>query len=144
MTSAAPTLTDLPSRMKFEPGDRVIVRVPAEVSVEQVRGIDQIVKKWAGEDVRVLTVNPLTCILTRKRDGNEEILVGPPDTPGWKAPASKNAWNLSCSKIEIRPGDVIRMSIGKVVDEKTRLRLRDYLKEWAGDVEIIVDMGINP
>ncbi len=45
------------SRLKFEPGDRIIVRVHHRIDRDQERKLRRTVEKWAGTDVEVLIVN---------------------------------------------------------------------------------------
>jgi hypothetical protein len=53
-----PGLADVQcSRLKFEPGDRVLVRTYHNLSKEQKRKWQRIVQKWAGVDVEVLVIN---------------------------------------------------------------------------------------
>ena len=45
------------SRLVFEPGDRIIVRVCTDLDRDQNRKLLQSVQKWAGTDVEVLLVD---------------------------------------------------------------------------------------
>ena len=44
-------------RLKFEPGDRVIVRVFEKISDDQRKKLRRTVEKWAGVDIEVLIVD---------------------------------------------------------------------------------------
>ena len=55
---AKPKLAEVQcSRLKFEPGDRVLVRVYRQIDNEQRKRLERIVEKWAGCAVRVLVIN---------------------------------------------------------------------------------------
>lgn len=60
LTHPAPRLADVQcSRLKFEPGDRVVVRVYRAISKEQEARLRRMVEKWAGDCVEVLVINGL-------------------------------------------------------------------------------------
>jgi hypothetical protein len=44
-------------RLRFEPGDRIIVRVYSDLDRDQKRKLLKSVQKWAGSDVEVLLVD---------------------------------------------------------------------------------------
>ena len=53
-----PKLADVQcQRLKFEPGDRVIVRVHAELDRDQKSKLRKTVQRWAGSDTEVLLVD---------------------------------------------------------------------------------------
>lgn len=45
------------SHLRFEPGDRIIVRVCSDLDRDQKRKLLRSVQKWAGTDVEVLLVD---------------------------------------------------------------------------------------
>jgi hypothetical protein len=45
------------SRLKFDPGDRILVKVYRPISNEQRKRLERAVEKWAGVAVRVLIIN---------------------------------------------------------------------------------------
>jgi len=45
------------SRIQFQPGDRVLVKIFHNISVEQTKHLRQSIVKWAGTDVEVLIYN---------------------------------------------------------------------------------------
>lgn len=56
-----PRLADVRcTRIKFEPGDRVLVKVYAKLDPDDERRIRRAVQRWAGCEVEVLIVNGLT------------------------------------------------------------------------------------
>lgn len=58
MGTRMPKLADVQcTRLKFEPGDRVIVRVHDRLDGDQKRKLLKTVQKWAGTDVEVLLVD---------------------------------------------------------------------------------------
>ncbi len=55
-----PNLANLEcSRMKFEPGDRVLVRTHRNLSRDEMRKLRKTISKWAGCEVEILFVNAL-------------------------------------------------------------------------------------
>lgn len=55
---ARPRLADVQcSRIKFEPGDRVLVRVYDTLDADQQRRLRRTIQKWAGVEVEVLIVD---------------------------------------------------------------------------------------
>ena len=55
-----PKLSDVQcSRVVFQPGDRVLVRVYHNLDWEQERKLRRTIQKWAGVDVEILIINPL-------------------------------------------------------------------------------------
>lgn len=46
------------TRIRFEPGDRVIVRLRQSMTREQISHVKRTVQNWAGKDVRVIVYNP--------------------------------------------------------------------------------------
>ena len=60
LTHPKPKLADVQcSRLQFQPGDRVVVRVYRAISPEQSRRLKKTVEKWAGDCVEVLVINAL-------------------------------------------------------------------------------------
>ena len=58
LTHPNPKLADVQcTRLKFQPGDRVIVRVYRPISLEQEKRLKRTVEKWAGDCVEVLVIN---------------------------------------------------------------------------------------
>jgi len=48
------------SRLKFEPGDRLLVRVYTKLDVEQKKRLKKSIQKWAGTDVEILIFDAFT------------------------------------------------------------------------------------
>ena len=46
------------SRLKLEPGDRIIVKVYDKMDSEQAKKLRKGIQKWAGSDIEVLIYNP--------------------------------------------------------------------------------------
>lgn len=60
LTHPNPRLADVQcSRLRFQPGDRVIVRVHRPISKEQEKRLKRVVERWAGDCVEVLVINDL-------------------------------------------------------------------------------------
>ena len=60
LTHPNPRLADVQcSRLRFQPGDRVIVRVYRPISDEQTKKLRRTVERWAGDQVEVLVINAL-------------------------------------------------------------------------------------
>lgn len=61
LTHPNPRLADVQcSRLRFEPGDRVLVRVRTQITNEQERKLKRSVARWAGIDEdRVMVINTL-------------------------------------------------------------------------------------
>ena len=58
MAKHRPILADVKcSAYKFEPGDRVLVRVFQSLETTQMEKLKRTVQKWAGPDVEVLIYN---------------------------------------------------------------------------------------
>jgi len=58
MNSRLPKIANVQcSRLVFQPGDRIIVRVCTDLDRDQKRKLLQSVRKWAGTDVEVLLVD---------------------------------------------------------------------------------------
>lgn len=47
------------SKIKFEPGDRILVRAHHRLTVDQVKRLRKSIQKWAGCEVEVLIYNGL-------------------------------------------------------------------------------------
>lgn len=45
------------SRMQFQPGDRILVRVFQQLDKEQLRRLQRSVERWAGNHVEVLIID---------------------------------------------------------------------------------------
>ena len=60
MTKAKPRLADVQcSRMQFQPGDRLLVKVRQDLSKEETRKLRKVVERWAGGVVEVLIINTM-------------------------------------------------------------------------------------
>ena len=63
--SKRPRIADVKcSRIRFEPGDRVIVHVYCEIAADQEKKLRKGIQKWAGADVEVLIYNALKMDVT--------------------------------------------------------------------------------
>jgi len=61
MNSRLPKIANVQcSRLVFQPGDRIIVRVCTDLDRDQKRRLLQSVRKWAGTDVEVLLIDVRT------------------------------------------------------------------------------------
>lgn len=60
LTHPNPRLADVQcSRLQFQPGDRVIVRVYRPIDSVQEKRLKRTVERWAGDQVEVLVINAL-------------------------------------------------------------------------------------
>ena len=60
LTHPAPRLADVQCRrLKFEPGDKVLVRTYINLDPQQTKKLKRSVEKWAGDCVEVLIYNEL-------------------------------------------------------------------------------------
>jgi len=58
------------SRLKFQPGDRVLVRVYNRLDKDQAAKLRKGIQKWAGPDVEIMVYSPLDMeISVEKRSG---------------------------------------------------------------------------
>lgn len=58
LSNPRPRIADVQcSRLKFEPGDRLIVRIYQKIDNEAKRKLKKSVEKWAGDVVEVLLVD---------------------------------------------------------------------------------------
>lgn len=146
---ARPLLSDIQtSRLKFDPGDRILVRVSTNLPSEQYKSLERSVTKFAGTDVRILIVNCLRTRLLRNRNNKIETLVD--ETYAEYYEENLGVANISCSKIDFQNGDQL-ICEDKVVltckhsDNRTLIvkDLKAWLRNWIGsDVEVIIAKGV--
>lgn len=61
MTDRLPHLADVRcTPMRFQPGDRILVKVYTNLSAEQERKLRRVVERWAGGICEVLIINANT------------------------------------------------------------------------------------
>jgi len=72
---ATPRLADVHCiPMRFEPGDRILVKLKFMADKEAIRKVHRTVQKWAGDHVEVLVIDPrMELEIT---SGKEERLAG--------------------------------------------------------------------
>lgn len=146
MTKARPLISDIQTtRMKFNPGDRILIRTSVNLSQAQQDQLKKSITKFAGEDVRILIMNCLTSRLVVKREnGSIERLAD--ESYGQFQPENKGIANISCSVINFDSKDQIIYMCREVTECKHPnnsllivKHLRSWLKQWVGnDVEIII------
>lgn len=56
--------------IRFQPGDRVLVRCVHRLEPEQVRRLKRSIQRWAGTDVEILIYSPLDFNLEIEHHGN--------------------------------------------------------------------------
>ena len=135
---AKPLLSDIQTtKIKFNPGDRVLVRVSSYLTQEQQKRLKKSIIKFVGEDVRILIVNCLESRLLRKRkNGLVERLAD----ESYVKNQDKNLGvaNIKLSVIDFNPGDQLMFMCQKVSGLQKE-QIKDWLKQWVGnDVEIII------
>lgn len=58
MPTARPQIADVQcSRLKFEPGDCIVVRVYSTITLDQKKKIEKGIQRWAGVDVSILVID---------------------------------------------------------------------------------------
>lgn len=140
-----PTLSDIElTQVKFNPGDRVLVRTSTPVTPEMLRGIRVAVNKLARCDLRVIAVNCLTTRILRRRlvDGEEKIetLVDKSDV---RINPNPRQINVSIAIQDIRDNDCLMVFLKQAPTLQIFDSTLQMLKEWAGnsvDVEIFGGM----
>ncbi len=143
---AKPLLSDIQTtKVKFNPGDRVLVRISEDLTRDKENKLKKSIVKFFGEDVRILFVNCLkTRLLRRRKNGMTERLAD----ESYIKNQNKNLGvaNLSCSKIDFDSGDQLicydRAVLFSCHPNNTTLivkHIKDWLKQWVGnDIEIII------
>ena len=121
MTS--PLLGDLNSQLQVNPGDRILARVSIDLTRDQYRNLYRQVRRFLGEDVRLLVVNCLTTTILRQRFKTER-LAGLEDIKIGGSPRIV----LDCSVIDLVSTDILMVICqSSVLDKKA-----DQIREWAG------------
>lgn len=143
MTKAKPLLSDIQlTRIKFNPGDRVLARVSSNLSSEQYKKLERSIIKFAREDVRVLIVNCMEIRMVRLRLGEDPYrMAGPEDMQS--QPIDLGVANLRCSVTEFEPDDQLVITIPRLALESQKRQLHKFVQEWTGkDVEIRIEEGL--
>lgn len=73
-----PRLADVQcSRFKFQPGDRLLVRVFETLTPAERKRLEKTIKSWTGPDVEILIIDPKRMELTldRKPTGSPATLI---------------------------------------------------------------------
>ncbi len=63
------------TRLKFEPGDRIIVKSPHRLDPDQVKKLKRSIQKWAGVEVEVLVYCTLDLDITIDKATDRGILI---------------------------------------------------------------------
>ncbi len=137
---AVPKIQDVQtSRIKFCPGDRLLVRTFTDLTRDQHRKLESAVSKFANEDVRILIVNCINTTLILNRNGEDRFLASGSDRGSISTHPS--IANVNCSVIDLIKDDILTV-IAPFVSSKDAFGLESFYKEWAGpDVEVIVVAG---
>jgi len=61
------------SRLQFQPGDRILVRVHARLDKDQTRKLRKSITKWAGCEVEVLIYNAMEMDISVEQTGNKGL-----------------------------------------------------------------------
>ena len=124
-------------RIKFNPGDRIIVKTTTPLNADQHRKLERSVCKFAGCDVRVLIVNCLEAHLTLHR-GDETYNLSDPDS-AVDAP-ELGVVNVDCNIVNLLPGDRLFVSFNKGMKiREVPKTFQGCLERWAGkDVPVLV------
>lgn len=132
-------LSDLNDRApEFHPGDRVLVRTSTELSKEQHHKMSRAIKKFTGEDVRLLIVNcnQLKIILIR---GETKIDLVVPEHAQHQDKNTAVA-NVGCSVIDMFANDQLVITPFWVLTRLQYLQIKKQMEEWVGDdIEVVID-----
>lgn len=80
MSKVRPRLADVQcSRMQFQPGDKLLVKVHHHLSKEDHHRVRKMVEKWAGDHVEVLVIDTTQMEVT-KLDQEEQSIIYPGQT----------------------------------------------------------------
>jgi len=72
MVKHRPVLADVKcSAYKFDPGDRILVRVFQNLDEERMKRLRRTVQKWAGPDVEVLIYNSMRMEVSVEQSGKQ-------------------------------------------------------------------------
>ena len=140
--SSRPRLSEVRShKLKCQPGDRLLVRLPFSPTADQAHRIKKSVSKFAGEDVRVLLVNCMLSRMTHVRGGAVKTISGPQHAEMQNM--RLGTANLSCSVIDFQPDDRLVVFVPKRSSETARKTLEDRLRAWVGKyVEIQIESSM--
>lgn len=124
-------LSDLPSKTKYEAGDRLIAHVSVNLLDQQINNIVRAIQKWAGSEVRVLVVNCSEIKIVQGRNGKpiSEIaglshIQNQTDFPGIA--------NISTSKVDIRDDDTLVVFVPRIQSDLHEKRIKKWIQEWSG------------
>ena len=135
-----PLLSDLPAtKIKYQAGDRVLVRVSCSLTEDQYKKIERAVRKHMGADVRILIVD-CSCMSILWYQGilrSISSLVSKEDIE--LKSIDMGVANLGCSVVELKPGDRLQAHVPRLVSDQHRQSLVKWIQRWAGqDVEVVV------
>lgn len=120
----------------------MLVRVSCELSLDQYSKITRAVKKWAGEDIRVLVVNctQVKMLWMQKESEETKVLVSPKDAE--HQAIEIGVANLSTSVIDFKSGDSLLCIVPRISSEMQRKKIHDWVHNWTGhEIEVIVQEG---
>ncbi len=138
---AVPLFSDLPaSRTMFSPGDRILVKVSADLEKWQRDQMARIVCKWCKCDVNVLVVNPVWMGLNWFRNNKLiKVLCSKADIE----PISNHiaTANLGLTAVTFEKNDVLEFVVDRYAEKWQLEQTKHVVKPWAGDD---VDVRVLP
>lgn len=127
-----PLLQDTQFKTQFVDGDRVIVRVAANIAPEQVASIKRSLCKSTKAQLRVIVVNCLQIRMMLFRGGRPFLPLSIPKHAELQ-PAAPNVASINLTKVVLFEGDVILVRPSGILNKAQRDLLRGGLARWAGD-----------
>lgn len=140
---ARPLIQDVHTdRIQFKPGDRLLARVSVSLTTAQYKKLENGVKKFAGEDVRLLIVDVTKVRLVWSRRGEiVQEIAGPSFFD--PRPEMVGVADLRCSVIEFQPDDILHVFVPHISSELHRLKITDRMRQWTGkEVDVRVLEGV--
>jgi len=127
-------------RVKFDPGDRVLVRAVDDMPPSNAFKIRRSIEKFSGAELRILIVNCLDYRMRRIGVDDEELLCGKEHA---QMPSTvSGVANISLRKVIFVPGDKLFIRSFRNTSLAVQKSTLDYIKMWAGkDVEILAKWG---
>lgn len=138
-----PHLSDIqPTRAKFEPGARLLVRMLGDVTADQHKRIVRAVTKYAGTDVRVGVVNVARCrIGLTTLSGKHTSIAGLEHAQGGiREPGMAG---VNCCAFKFADGDRLDVMYLHHLGYEDGKRSTHYWQQWAGDGVEVVVVGVE-
>ena len=130
-----PTLADIePRRIKFQPGDRVIVRVNCHYAANQAVKMHKAINKMAGCEIRTIIVDCTKTSVVSPRLG---VLCGPEHAQA--ASGLPGVANVSMGIVGLQAGDRVEVAYHHYLPPWAIRAMEQQWRQWTGaDVEVVV------